>query len=58
MIWILVSFWFCKMYQREGAELGGAVDEWDHFLYVGKIAFFGWAFHYGLSFFSFSACSC
>ncbi|KAF5322974.1 hypothetical protein D9611_009308 [Ephemerocybe angulata] len=20
--------------------------EWDHFLYVGKIAFFGWAFHY------------
>ncbi|KAF6741540.1 dolichyl-phosphate-mannose-protein mannosyltransferase [Ephemerocybe angulata] len=22
--------------------------EWDHFLYVGKIAFFGWAFHYVL----------
>ncbi len=21
--------------------------EWDHFLYVGKIAFFGWALHYG-----------
>ena len=21
--------------------------EWDHFLYVGKIAFFGWAFHFG-----------
>ena len=32
------------------------VDEWDHFLYVGKIAFFGWAFHYGLSFFLFHAC--
>jgi dolichyl-phosphate-mannose-protein mannosyltransferase len=23
--------------------------EWDHFLYVCKIAFFGWAFHYGVS---------
>ena len=22
--------------------------EWDHFLYVGKIAFFGWAFHFGM----------
>ena len=22
------------------------VDEWDHFLYVGKITFFGWALHY------------
>lgn len=21
--------------------------EWDHFLYVGKIAFFGWFFHFG-----------
>jgi len=26
--------------------------EWDHFLYVGKIAFFGWAFHFG----TFSPC--
>ena len=23
--------------------------EWDHFLYVGKIAFYGWAFHFGES---------
>lgn len=23
------------------------VGEWDHFLYVGKIAFFGWFFHFG-----------
>ena len=23
------------------------LGEWDHFLYVGKIAFFGWAFHFG-----------
>ena len=22
--------------------------EWDHFLYVGKIAFFGWFFHFGM----------
>lgn len=25
------------------------VGEWDHFLYVGKIAFFGWFFHFGMS---------
>ena len=24
------------------------LGEWDHFLYVGKIAFFGWAFHFGM----------
>lgn len=23
------------------------VGEWDHFIYVGKIAFLGWALHYG-----------
>jgi len=23
--------------------------EWDHFLYVGKIALFGWILHYGTS---------
>ena len=24
-----------------------AIGEWDHFLYVGKIALFGWILHYG-----------
>lgn len=24
-----------------------SLDEWEHFLYVGKVAFFGWALHYG-----------
>lgn len=23
-----------------------SLDEWEHFLYVGKVAFFGWALHY------------
>lgn len=22
-------------------------EDWDHFLYVGKIAFVGWTLHYG-----------
>lgn len=26
------------------------IGEWEHFLYVGKIAFIGWALHYGKSF--------
>lgn len=52
MIWILVSFCFAD---GKRTDLVG-VDEWDHFLYVGKIAFFGWAFHYGLSFFLFHDC--
>ena len=25
------------------------LDEWEHFLYVGKIAFLGWFLHYGSS---------
>jgi dolichyl-phosphate-mannose-protein mannosyltransferase len=33
----------------EGVDIRGffSEGEWDHFLYVGKIAFFGWAFHFG-----------
>jgi dolichyl-phosphate-mannose--protein O-mannosyl transferase len=27
-------------------ELIYLTGEWDHFLYVGKIAFFGWFLHY------------
>ena len=23
------------------------IGEWEHFVYVGKIAFYGWAFHFG-----------
>ena len=26
------------------------LGEWEHFLYVGKIAFFGWVLHYGADF--------
>ena len=27
-----------------------SIGEWDHFLYVGKIAFFGWVLHFGTSY--------
>ena len=34
-----------------GVIIGNAkrlrAGEWDHFLHVGKIAFFGWFFHFG-----------
>jgi dolichyl-phosphate-mannose-protein mannosyltransferase len=48
-IWNLVSWSFqcvgCVAKCRWGLS-----GEWEHFLYVGKIAFFGWFLHYGRDF--------
>lgn len=44
LIWTPVSNLHCL-----GLGIGflsGMLGEWEHFLYVVKIAFFGWAFHY------------
>lgn len=44
-IWILVRiFRFGVVFDLDIDDYAG---EWDHFLYVGKIAFFGWIFHFG-----------
>jgi dolichyl-phosphate-mannose-protein mannosyltransferase len=40
-----------RAYLSFGVAFSVGIDdyagEWDHFLYVGKIAFFGWVFHFG-----------
>ncbi|KII88281.1 glycosyltransferase family 39 protein [Plicaturopsis crispa FD-325 SS-3] len=40
---VLVGFYLLRM-QRKYVDMDAR--EWDHFLYVGKIAFLGWALHY------------
>ncbi|GAA6005428.1 hypothetical protein JCM10207_002978 [Rhodosporidiobolus poonsookiae] len=43
-IWVFALIWHLMRFQRKINDF--APGEWNHFLYVSKIAFGGWAFHY------------
>ncbi|POY73479.1 hypothetical protein BMF94_3416 [Rhodotorula taiwanensis] len=43
-VWALTLLWHLMRFQRKINDF--APGEWNHFLYVSKIAFGGWAFHY------------
>lgn len=45
IVWAGTLLWHLARYQRKINDF--APGEWNYFLYVSKIAFGGWAFHYG-----------
>ncbi|GAA5981932.1 hypothetical protein JCM5350_006569 [Sporobolomyces pararoseus] len=44
IIWVFTLLWHLMRFQRKINDF--APGEWNHFLYLSKIAFGGWAFHY------------
>ncbi|GAA5892190.1 hypothetical protein JCM8208_001470 [Rhodotorula glutinis] len=44
VVWAFTLLWHLMRFQRKINDF--APGEWNHFLYVSKIAFGGWAFHY------------
>lgn len=46
---LLVFVVYMLRWQRKYQDMD--IREWEHFMYVGKVAFFGWAFHFGESFY-------
>lgn len=47
LVWAVTILWHLARFQRKINDF--APGEWNHFLYVSKIAFGGWAFHYSES---------
>ncbi|GAA5861924.1 hypothetical protein JCM1840_006876 [Sporobolomyces johnsonii] len=44
IVWVFTLLWHLMRFQRKINDF--APGEWNHFLYLSKIAFGGWAFHY------------
>lgn len=53
---LLVFVVYMLRWQRKYQDMD--IREWEHFMYVGKVAFFGWAFHFGESFYFISIFFC
>ncbi|KAJ6612240.1 glycosyltransferase family 39 protein [Mycena sp. CBHHK59/15] len=43
-----IVWWGVYLLRMQRKYMDMDANEWDHFLYVGKVAFFGWALHYAL----------
>lgn len=44
---VAIGTWVVYMLRRQRKYQDMSEGEWEHFMYVGKVAFFGWLFHFG-----------